>query len=144
MRVPKVLSITYDNASCNDVMIAELVKFIANFPGQPNQTCCFLHIINLVAKSVIQQFDVTKENTDSMLNEAEDALLTLAEELDLEDLETRRERDSDDDEDNDNDDDNSDINDWVDERDTLSVADYKCLDLSIRPVKLVLVKVSSS
>jgi hypothetical protein len=138
MRVPKVLSITCNNTSCNNVMIAELVNFIANFLGQPNQTCCFLHIINLVAKSIIWQFDVTKGKADSMLNEAEEVLWALAEGLDLEDLETLREQEGDDDKD----DDGSDIDGWVGGRDTLSVADREALDVSIWPVKLVLVKVN--
>jgi hypothetical protein len=117
-------------------MIAELVNLLANFPGEPNQTQCFLHIINLVAKSVIRQFDVTKGKVDVALNKAEQALHVLAEGIDLENLETQGEQDDDGDGEDDD-------NGWVDERKTLSMADCEALDASIHPVKLVLVKVNS-
>jgi hypothetical protein len=48
----KILSITCDNASCNNVMIAELAKVLPNF-SEVGHTRCFLHIVNLVAKLVI-------------------------------------------------------------------------------------------
>ena len=38
-------------------MIDELGSMLDDFPGAENQTCCFLHIINLVAKSVLRQFE---------------------------------------------------------------------------------------
>jgi hypothetical protein len=138
-RFPKVLSITCDNALCNDMIITELANLLANFPGQANQTRCFLHIINLVAKSIIWQFDVIKGKADKALNEAEEVLHALADGLDLEDLETQIEREGDDgDDDNDNN-----IDGWVNERNALSMADCEALDASICPVKLVLVKVNS-
>jgi hypothetical protein len=69
-------------------MIDELVDLLPSFPGKVNHTCCFLHIVNLVAKSVIQQFDVAKGKADDALDEAERELHALAEGIDLEDLET--------------------------------------------------------
>ncbi|KAF8226256.1 hypothetical protein L208DRAFT_1124546, partial [Tricholoma matsutake] len=42
----KILSITCDNASCNNVMIAELAKILPNF-SKDGHTQCFLHIVNL-------------------------------------------------------------------------------------------------
>ena len=44
----------------NDKMIEELANLLDDFPGPANQTWCFLHIINLVVKSIIQQFDLPK------------------------------------------------------------------------------------
>jgi hypothetical protein len=88
-----------------------------------------------VAKSVIRQFDVAKGKAGEALDEAEDALRTLAEGIDLEDLETQGEQ-------NDNDIDDN-VDGWVDERNALSTADRDALDASVRPVKLVLVKVIS-
>lgn len=41
-------------------MIDELHVHIPEFAGSPSHTRCFLHIINLVAKSLIHQFDVKK------------------------------------------------------------------------------------
>ncbi|TDL29000.1 hypothetical protein BD410DRAFT_702115, partial [Rickenella mellea] len=53
----QILSITCDNASPNDTMTTELADLIDAFPGDANRTRCFAHILNLVAKSVIRQFD---------------------------------------------------------------------------------------
>jgi hypothetical protein len=93
-------------------MIDKLVNLLASFPGKANQTHCFLHIISLVAKSVIHQFDVAKGKADEALDEAEEELCVLAEGIDLEDLETQREQEDDDD-----------VDGWVDERNILSVSD---------------------
>jgi hypothetical protein len=111
-------------------MIDELADLLASFPRKANQTRCFLHILSLVAKSIIRQFDVAKGKADEALDEAEQELRALAEGIDLEDLATQRERDDD-------------VDGWVDERNALSVADHEALDASVRPVKLVLVKVSN-
>ncbi|KAF8583963.1 hypothetical protein K439DRAFT_1310968, partial [Ramaria rubella] len=53
----KILSITCDNASANDKMVKELDHLIETFPREANCTCCFAHIINLIAKSLLKQFD---------------------------------------------------------------------------------------
>jgi hypothetical protein len=73
-------------------MIDELADLLASFPGSTNQTRCFLHIISLVAKGIIQQIDVTKGKEDQALNEAEEALCVLAKGIDLKDLQTQREQ----------------------------------------------------
>ena len=52
--VLQILSIACDNASCNDIMIRELTKMLPDFSGV-NRTQCFLHIVNLCAKSIMRQ-----------------------------------------------------------------------------------------
>ena len=42
-------------------MIEHLAVLIDTFPGAPNQTRCFAHILNLVAKSVLRQFEAPKK-----------------------------------------------------------------------------------
>ena len=71
-------------------MITELVDLIWNFPGDANRTRCFAHIINLIVKSLLKQFDVPKKKAGEALDEAENALCELAEGIDLgmEDCET--------------------------------------------------------
>ena len=64
--------------SPNDTMIVELMDLIHNFPGEANCTRCFAHIINLVAKSLLRQFDIPNKKADSALDEAEKILLELA------------------------------------------------------------------
>ena len=41
-------------------MVEMLEVLIDDFPGAANQTCCFLHILNLVVKSILKQFDLPK------------------------------------------------------------------------------------
>ncbi|KAI0743016.1 hypothetical protein C8Q80DRAFT_1081465, partial [Daedaleopsis nitida] len=52
-----VLGVTCDNASNNDVMITRLAALLPDFDGPPNRVRCFAHVLNLVAKSLIRQFD---------------------------------------------------------------------------------------
>ena len=42
-------------------MIKHLAVVIDTFPGAPNQTQCFAHILNLVAKTVLHQFEGLKK-----------------------------------------------------------------------------------
>ena len=47
-------------------MVDELANLIDDFPGPANQTRCFLHILNLVVKSILRQFDLptSKKSSD--------------------------------------------------------------------------------
>ena len=54
----QVLSVTCDNVAPNDTMIDKLAKLLEEFPGAANRTRCFTHILNLVAKSIMKQFDL--------------------------------------------------------------------------------------
>lgn len=132
------------------MMIAELVKILPDF-SQVNHTRCFLHIVNLCAKSIIKQFDVPKKKEDEHLDEAvrelqndNDELQDLAGDQELEEQQTvdaiaRRQINGQDGEEEEEDDD---IEGWIDEMELLSPAERAGLEESIRPVKLVLVKVS--
>jgi hypothetical protein len=42
-------------------MIEKMADVLTDFPGSPNRTRCFNHIINLVAKTVIKSFDTPKK-----------------------------------------------------------------------------------
>ncbi|KAH7926228.1 hypothetical protein BV22DRAFT_990314, partial [Leucogyrophana mollusca] len=53
----QILSVTADNASSNDTMTTELASLVPTFSGESTRTRCFLHIVNLVAKSIIREFD---------------------------------------------------------------------------------------
>ena len=119
-------------------MINELGDLIKSFPGDANHVRCFNHVITLVAKSAIRQFDVPKGQADAALDEAERELRDLAEGIDIEDEMTQGEWEipGDDDDDEENGDG------WVDEVATLSIADREELEVNVRPIRLVLVKVS--
>ena len=68
------------------MMVKHLATLVENFPSTANQTHCFTHILNLVAKSILRQFDMAMRTADDPpdLNKAFDALALLAEELDVE------------------------------------------------------------
>jgi hypothetical protein len=46
--------------SKNDTMIEDLSIHLDDFAGASSQTRCFLHILNITTKAIIQQFDVPK------------------------------------------------------------------------------------
>ena len=77
-----MLSVTCDNASCNDKMVEELVKRMMEFSRQANCTRCFAHIINLVAKSLLKQFDLPENKAGSAVSAAQD-LQEITEELEM-------------------------------------------------------------
>ena len=142
----KLLSLTCDNASNNDTMIEELTNLLDDFLGPANETRCFLHILNLVVKSIIRQFDLPKskktsddsdaDEDDPTLDVATMELLKLAGDIDLDEWITVSASDDDleatDDEEEG----------WVDEHDDMTEDDLKELAASMQPVQLLLTKVS--
>jgi hypothetical protein len=129
------LSITCNNASNNNKMIHQLEGLIDEFKGPESQTCCFTHILNLIAKSIIQQFDVPRAQANKVFDEATTALIELAGNIDIEEQEMAKSDDDGDDEDAKN------TEDWVDERSTMNMEQLTALDKSAQPVRLMLVKV---
>lgn len=119
-------------------MIAELARRLPNF-SVVNHTRCFLHITNLVAQSIVKQFDVKKVDADGQLNAAELELQEVADGLELEEaLAAAKRGGGEGDAGNEVDDNDG----WVDEVALLTDKERAALEISIRPVKLVLAKVS--
>lgn len=116
-------------------MINELSNSIITFPGDENRARCFNHVIALIAKSSICQFDVPKGQADAALDDTEKELNDLADGIDIKDKTMRDESEGEDGEDDD-------VDGWVNEIGRLSVADREELEANIKPVRLVLVKVS--
>jgi hypothetical protein len=119
-------------------MIDKLGDLIESFPRDANHARCFNHVIVLVAKSAIRQFDVPKGQADAALDEAERELRDLAEGIDIEDEMTQGEWEIP----GDDDDDEANGDGWVDEVAALSIADREELEANVRPIRLVLVKIS--
>jgi hypothetical protein len=118
-------------------MINKLSNLIKLFPRGANCAWCFNHVVILITKSSIHQFDVPKGQADVALNKAERELRDLAEGIDIEDEMTQGEWEApggDDEEEN--------GEGWVDEVAALSIANHKKLKANVRPIRLVLVKVS--
>jgi len=75
----QILGITGDNASNNNLMIKYLGDTLDDFPGPANQTQCFAHTMNLIAKSILKPFDIQKAKETQLFNDIANALLDLAE-----------------------------------------------------------------
>ena len=118
-------------------MIDALAELVVTFPGAANRTRCFTHILNLVVKVILCQFDVPKARADEAFDVASTALLDLAGDIES-DEEIMERRNADDD---DNDDGEEGL---VDPRNGMSQEEQEELDATVRPVRLVLVKVSSN
>jgi hypothetical protein len=118
-------------------MIDELVDLLPNFPGPANRCRCFLHVVNLVAKTLLKQFEVPKKDMNAVFDAAEQALLELSAGTDMEELVTTAEGGLGDNSDAD------DVEGWVNEMDQLSEEESEELRQRIQPVRLVLVKVRS-
>ena len=122
-------------------MIRHLEVLIDEFRGCKSQTQCFAHILNLIAKSILQQFDIPRAQVNN--DDATVALIELAGNIEFE------EEEMDEYGDNDNDDDNSDdqeevmenTDDWVNKREAMTMEQLAELDKSVQPVRWMLVKV---
>jgi hypothetical protein len=116
-------------------MVDELENLIEEFPGQANRTRCFAHIINLVAKSLLKQFDIQKKRTAEGADGIDAELLDLARDIEIEEVQTRLDESREDvEEDN--------VDGWIDEVERMSEEEHSNLAEKIRPVRMVLVKVS--
>lgn len=128
----RILSITCDNASNNDVMINELANLLDNFPGAANQTRCFTHILNLVVKSILAQFELPKSRAN-----IGDDLLKLAEGIELEEEITAKDGEEGEEGEDDN------VEGWIDEREEMGERQLEELEARIEPIRLLLIKVSA-
>ena len=117
-------------------MIDSLSDLVPAFTGPKNQTCCFLHVINLISKSLLCQFDTAKMDLNGS-GELED------EELNLDEINDGNGNGV---EDEGNDDNNETDNNegWVDESKKLLARDLEELKRTTCPVKAALLKVQTS
>ena len=86
-------------------MIESLAKIISHFPGAANRARCTAHIINLVSKIILRQFDTRKKTigdkktlknaNDKAEPDDEDNFTPLAEDLDREEQEAADDKDED-------------------------------------------------
>ena len=135
----QILSVTADNASNNDKMIERLAELIDHFPGAANQTRCFTHILNLVAKSVLHQFEAPKAKGRDAIGDTMKELAAVADEL--EDDGNEMSADEEDGDDDEEDAAEGDDDDGPDEQDGMSQDELAELEESVKPIRLVLTKV---
>ena len=123
-------------------MVEHLATLVEQFPGAANQTRCFAHILNLIAKSILRQFEMPKKVADGDLpdgpdlNNATDALAALAQELEDSVAGIDDDIDGDDEVDEDNEEG------LGNERVGMSMEEVAELDKKLVPVRLMLTKVS--
>jgi len=126
-------------------MVEHLSTLVENFPGAANQTRCFTHILNLVAKSILRQFEVKKKTNDDEPDDRDDAtkaLAALAQELELEDSSTEMVEDPEEELEDDDEVTEDDEDGLGDERDGMSEEEEAELEESLVPIRLMLTKVS--
>lgn len=125
-------------------MVDRLAELLEAFGGNFARTRCFLHILNLTAKSLLKQFDVKAVTDAEEVDEDVRRLLELAGELEAQEKEAaeramsagiEQEMGV---EDEDDDDDDS----WVDEVASLDEDERAEFEEEVRPVKMTLTKVS--
>ena len=125
-------------------MIEHLAYLNDTFPGAANQTRCFAHILNLVAKSVLRQFETPKAKGMKAMEDAAKELAAVTDEIDNDDDEGPEDG-SNEGSDGDNVDDDvvdDDDDGLPDERDELSEEELSSLEESVKPIRLILMKVS--
>jgi hypothetical protein len=123
-------------------MIDHLAGRLVEFPGAPNHARCFANILNLVIKSIMQQFDMPKKRWNDVTDKG-DELMGLAGDIEAKEHETQVEREEsqegpDDEPSQDN------TEGWVDERDGMAEEDLVDLDESVWPIRFLLTKVSEN
>jgi Ran GTPase-activating protein (RanGAP) involved in mRNA processing and transport len=126
-------------------MVSHLATLVDAFPGAANQTRCFTHILNLVAKSVLRQFEAPtrKEKGGDVLDDAAKELAAIFDELeDVEEEDGAKDFNAGEDT-GENDEHEDDDNDGlVDVRGRMSKEELAGLEKSVKPFRLVLTKVS--
>lgn len=116
-------------------MIDHLASLLAAFPGSANRTRCFTHILNLVAKCIMKQFDAPKKKkaNDNVVDDDDDDVVADLQ-VALDELEGELE---------DDDDASKDDRDWeFDIRIDLSEEQIDELEETVKPVRRVLTKVN--
>ncbi|KAL1936981.1 hypothetical protein VTO73DRAFT_2438 [Trametes versicolor] len=81
----KMLGLACDNVSANDVMTEVLGERVPSFEGSLGRVRCFAHVINLVVKTLLRQFDVPKAKSSKEVDEEDEELYELADGDDEED-----------------------------------------------------------
>ena len=129
-----MLAITCNNAMSNDRMVLELEDTVPYIDGQMACTWCFLHIGNVISKSLVKAFDLpSKESVDFDGTrdsiEEDDELEHLAGGLEVENWQTIAENGEDPT-------DTDDTEGWVNEIPLLTREEHMDLEDRVRPVQI--------
>ncbi|KDR74202.1 hypothetical protein GALMADRAFT_141284 [Galerina marginata CBS 339.88] len=114
-------------------MIEELGNLLEDLPGAANQMRCFTHMLNLIVKSIIKQFDKPEAKANKVFDNATKELLKLAGDINAEEKESKPGEDGESGE-------VDSVEGWVDECKMMSEEELLELDLCVKPVCLLLTK----
>ena len=131
----KMLGVTCNNASNNDTMVEAMSENVRlpSFDGHRAHVRCFLHVLSLVVKSLLKQFDGRPDPEKAGMEDADHALLNLLEGLQGYDRVI---------EDDAGDEDDDPADDEVDTLQNMSEVERAQFEVQVCPVKVVLAKVS--
>jgi hypothetical protein len=119
-------------------MIVKLTRQLIDFPRSLNRACCFTHILNLVVKSIMHQFDVSsvRAGRSGMTDERTEELLRMAGDINDEEqeMEGKDSKDALEEEDN--------TDRWIDEWEEMEEGDVEELEEHVLPIRFLLTKVS--
>lgn len=137
----QILSVTADNASPNDTMVRVMQRRLrgTSFKGPRTRVRCFAHVLNLVAKTLLVQFDSNTKNKPAK-SASEENESSEDDDEGWEDVE-----DDEDEGDRPNPKAHQGVDDaWVNERDNMTLEECAKHDKAVEPVTGVLWKVSTT
>ena len=124
-------------------MITHLATILEAFPGSTNRTRCFAHILNLVAKSIIQQFDTPKKKKTAQRQADDDVVAKHDAMARIRDTNDHKEADSEVEGDTSDADDSTTVKESSepDRHEGMTAVVIRALEKSTEPVRLVLTRV---
>ena len=119
-------------------MIDKLAIQLDNFPRSVSQVRCFTHILNLVVKSIMRQFNVPDKKKGDITDKATRELHRLAGNIEHEELLSQSgiEQQDGDVGSMDN------VEGWIDEWNEMDADELMALESAIQPVRFLLTKIS--
>jgi hypothetical protein len=128
-------------------MVESLAKIMADFPGEANRSRCLAHIVNLVVKIILRQFDVSskKKKNSPELNGDGDVNVTKEDIEEMERTLDKEEKEMDEgDEDDGEGEDGERLERDVDDMEDAMEEEIKEVSNQVKPVRQVLFKVNCS
>lgn len=139
----QALGLTADNGSNNDTMISTLQGLAPGHLSETNRVRCFAHVLSLVAKSLIRQFEARARGDQAAVEEEERELQELVADFDMDELAAQMQSFASLDASDRTPGVDDDPDDEVDPMADLDDEERERFEREVRPMKLVLAKVSN-
>ena len=119
-------------------MVNKLAIQLDNFPGSASRVRCFAHILNLVVKSIMHQFDILDKKKEAITDKATQELHKLAGDIEHKELWSQSSIEQQDGDTGSKDN----VEGWIDEQDKIDANELTALESAIQLVRFLLTKVS--